>query len=166
MVEHVQPIPDRILATPERGLRRGRMLLATHFSWALSEASLFPIVALYLVTLAGALPRELLSDSWFVILGGREVAHHGLPSHDALTVWAHGRAWVDQQWLGQLIFYGLFALGGVKLVLLSHAAVVGAAFVLAIVIARWRGGSTRAVCWISLPAIFLLIWGSWNARAQ
>jgi hypothetical protein len=166
MVEHIEPIPDGILATPERRASRARVLFESHLSWVLNEALLFPVVALYLITLAGALPRELLSDSWFVILGGREVAHHGLPTHDALTVWAHGRAWVDQQWLGQLIFYGLYALGGIKLVLFTHFAAVGSAFVLAIAIARWRGASTRSVCWVSVPAFFLLVWGSWNARAQ
>ena len=30
----------------------------------------------------------------------------GLPHHDTLTVWSHGQPWVDQQWLGQLLFYG------------------------------------------------------------
>ena len=42
----------------------------------------------------------------------------------------------------------------------------GGAFVLAVVVARWRGGSTRSVCWIAVPTYFLLTWGSWNARAQ
>ena len=71
-----------------------------------------------------------------------------------------------QQWLGQLFFYGLFAAGGVKLALLGHVFAAGSAFVLAIVVARWRGASMRSVCWIALPAVFLLMWGSWNARAQ
>jgi hypothetical protein len=166
MVEHVQPMPDGVLVAPARPRSRGRAFVADHLSWVLNEALLFPVVALYLITLAGALPRELLSDSWFVILGGREVAQHGLPSHDVITVWAHGRHWVDQQWLGQLVFYGLYAAGGTKLALLGHVAAVGSAFTGAIVVARWRGASTRSVCWISVPAIFLLIWGSWNARAQ
>ena len=55
------------------------------------------------------------------LLSGRVVAQHGLPSHDTLTVWAHGRTWVDQQWLAQLALYGLERLGGLPLVLLVHA---------------------------------------------
>src|SRR5215208_847781 len=166
MVEHVQPIADRTLPRPGGTLRRGASVAAGRFSWIRDEAVLFPVVGLYLITLVGALPRELLSDSWFVILGGREVIEHGLPSHDTLAIWTQGRPWVDQQWLGQVAFYGFYAWGGIKAALLLHVAAAGSAFVLTIVAARRRGGSTRSVCWIALPAIFLLIWGSWNARAQ
>ena len=166
MVEHVQPIADAIVPAPARALPRGRFAFAGRLSWVLNEAVLFPVIALYLISLTGSLPREILSDTWFVLLGGREVAHHGLPSHDVLTVWAHGRPWVDEQWLGQLVFYGLYAAGGIKLALFGHVLALGVAFVTAIAVARWRGASARSVCWISVPAFFLLIWGSWNVRAQ
>ena len=166
MVEHAQPIADRSVSAPlpRRGIlrRQGGRLGA----WSLRETLLFPVVALYVVTLALNLPRELFSDGWYAILGGSEVVRHGLPSHDTLTIWTHGREWIDQQWLGQLFFYGLYAAGGVKLALLGHVVAAGSAFTLAIVVARWRGASMRSACWISLPAMFLLIWGSWNARAQ
>ena len=162
MVDHAEPIADRAVSQPTRSTSA----LAVRFAWVTQETLLFPIVGLYLVTLTAALPREVLSDTWFVILGGREVAHHGLPSHDALTVWAHGREWVDQQWLGQLFFYGLYALGGIKLALFGHVAAAGSAFVGAIFVARWRGATVRSIAWLTPPAIFLLIWGSWNARAQ
>jgi hypothetical protein len=166
MVEHVQSIPERIGSSPARSgaVREGLRQRLT--AWALREALLFPIVALFLVTMVSNLPRELLSDTWFAILGGHEIVRHGLPEHDALTVWSHGRDWIDQQWLGQLVLYGLYAFGGLKLALLGHAVAVGSAFVLALGFARWRGGSTRSISWLALPAIFLLIWGSWNARAQ
>jgi hypothetical protein len=166
MVEHAQPIADRSTAAPsERGgfVKRHVERLG---AWSLRETLLFPVVALYVVTLALNLPRELFSDGWYAILGGSEVVRHGLPSHDTLTSWTLGREWIDQQWLGQLFFYGLYAVGGVKLALLGHVFAAGSAFALAIVVARWRGASMRSVCWISLPAMFLLIWGSWNARAQ
>jgi hypothetical protein len=165
MVEYVEPIADRV-AAPEAGAASRRRMLSDRFGWVLNEALLFPIVGLYVITLTAALPRELLSDSWFVIFGGKYVATHGLPSHDTLTIWTHGRHWVDQQWLGQLFFYGLYALGGIKLALLGHVASAGTAFVIAVVAARKLGASVRSVCWIALPSIFLLIWSSWNARAQ
>lgn len=158
---------DRAVSAPATAAARVDLgAIPRRFSWVLSEAVLFPVVGLYLLTLAGALPRELLSDSWLVIVAGREVVQNGFPSHDTLTIWTQGREWVDQQWLGQVLFYGLYSLGGIKLAALGHVAAAGSAFVLAIVFARRRGGSTRSICWISLPAIFLLIWGSWNVRAQ
>ena len=166
MVEHVQPIPERIAVPAARSTAVRPTLGARLVDWSLREALLFPIVALFLATMVSNLPRELWSDSWFAIFGGHEVLHHGLPGQDELTIWTQGKEWVDQQWLGQLALYGLYAAGGVKLALLGHAAAVGSAFVLALAFARRRGGSLRSICWLALPTIFLLGWGSWNARAQ
>ncbi len=169
MIDHAEPTVDRLTASST--LRPGderavRLLLSRRLGWAFDEAVLFPIVALFVVGLLGNIPGELLSDSWLVVLGGREIVAHGLPHHDTLAIWTQGREWVDQQWLGQLAFYGLYALGGIKLALVGHVTAAGTAFVAALAAARWRGGSTRSVCWLALPSIFLLVWGSWNARAQ
>jgi hypothetical protein len=165
MLEHVKPLPDGLVAVPAAvPSNPGRVArIADRLS---SEALLFPVVALYLITIFGALPQQLLSDSWYAVLGGHEVVHHGLPAGDALTIWTHGQQWVDQQWLGQLFFYGLYAAGGIKLALFGHAVAASAAFALAIVFARRHGGSVRTICWLAVPTIFLVIWGSWNARAQ
>ena len=166
MVEHVEPIADRAAVARSPRVPIGKGWITGIVARSLDETLLFPVVALYVISLALSLPRELFSDGWLAILGGHEVVHHGLPSHDALAIWSHGHHWVDQQWLGQLFFYGLYAAGGIRLALLGHVAAAGSAFALAIVVARWRGASMRSVCWISLPAMFLLIWGSWNVRAQ
>jgi hypothetical protein len=84
------------------------------------------------------LPSELSPDGWYAFLGGDVIVHHGLPSHDTLTVWGHGRRWVDQQWLAQLAYYGLYALGGLRLALLANAAIVAGSFVAAVRLARFR----------------------------
>jgi hypothetical protein len=165
MVDHAERVLDPITAAPTWLDRRARFA-GRSFGWIANEALLFPIVALFVAGLLTDLPGELLSDSWLVILGGREVVQHGLPHHDTLAIWTQGREWVDQQWLAQLGFYGLYALGGIKLALLGHVLAAATAFVLALAAARWRGGSARSVCWLALPSTFLLVWGSWNARAQ
>jgi hypothetical protein len=166
MVEHVQPTGNRVGGVSARQARATRRSLERVLGWASREALLFPVVAVFFVSVAGNLPRELFQDSWLVILGGREVVQHGLPSHDTLAIWTQGKEWVDQQWLAQLVFYGLYALGGIKLALFAHVASAAAAFTLAVVVARRRGASTRSLCWIAVPAYFLLTWGSWNVRAQ
>jgi hypothetical protein len=166
MVEHVQPVVDRVGETSARRARANHGFLERGWEWATREALLFPVVALFLIALAGNLPRELFQDSWLAILAGREVVQHGLPSHDTLAVWTQGREWVDQQWLAQLLFYGLYALGGIKLALSLHVVAAGSAFILAVAVARRRGGSTRSVCWIAVPTYVLLTLSSWNARAQ
>src|SRR5579872_7372940 len=47
-------------------------------------------------------------DSWYALLSGHVVATSGLPGRDHLAVMTAGRAWVDQQWLGQLALYALW----------------------------------------------------------
>jgi hypothetical protein len=92
-------------------------------------------VALW-VGLLVLLPSEMSPDGWYAFLGGDVIVHHGLPSHDTLTVWGHGRRWVDQQWLAQLTYYGLYALGGLRLALLVNAAIVAGSFLAAVQFAR------------------------------
>lgn len=166
MVDHVQPVVDPV-ARPQPGrISAGAERVELALEWASTHAVLFPVAAFFLVGVTGNLPSELFQDGWLAILGGREIVAHGLPSHDALTIWTQGREWVDQQWLAQLLFYGLYAFGGIKLALAAHVTAVGAAFTLAIVFARRRGASTRSICWVAVPAYFLLTWSAWNARAQ
>ncbi|MGZ4317216.1 MAG: hypothetical protein ACXVRS_15500, partial [Gaiellaceae bacterium] len=74
------------------------------------------LVAFWLLVVVAALPQELVQDSWLALVSGREVAQHGLSNTDSLTVWTTGRPWVDQQWLGQLFFYWLWLLGGLRAV--------------------------------------------------
>src|SRR5207253_2440451 len=81
MVEHAQPIPDGVVVAPGLGGEAAASRLKRVTAWALPEALLFPVVALF-------------------------------------------------------------------------------------VIARRRGASVRSIGWLTPPTLFLLIWGSWNARAQ
>jgi hypothetical protein len=166
MVEHVKPLPDALVAAPAALPKAAVGRVARITNRISDEALLFPVVGLYLIAILGALPQQLLSDSWYAVFGGHEIVHHGLPGRDAVAIWTHSQQWVDQQWLGQLFFYGLYAFGGIKLALFGHAAAASAAFALAIVFARRHGGSVRSICWLAVPTMVMVIWGSWNARAQ
>src|SRR5438552_1649694 len=112
------------------------------------------------------LVRRETADTWMTFAFGREIVHNGLPHHDALTVWAHGRTWIDQQWLGQLIFYGAYALAGIRGAIAVQTLCLTAAMALAIVAARRHGGSTRSVTWITLGSFLVVAWGSWTLRVQ
>ena len=107
-------------------MERRRTLL----TW-LGERDAAPVlvVAALWCGLLAFLPAEMSPDGWYAFLGGDVIVHHGLPSHDALTVWGHGRRWVDQQWLAQLASYGAYALGGLRLALIANAAIVAGSFV-------------------------------------
>jgi hypothetical protein len=114
-------------------------------------------VAAFAIVLITRLSTALAADGWMALLSGRVVAQHGLPTHDTLTVWAHGRTWVDQQWLAQLALYGLARLGGLPLVLLVHVFLVTLGLGGAAALARRRGGSARSATWVALP-VLLAYW--------
>src|SRR5690242_4939333 len=128
------------------------------------EAGVVALLALYVVVVLAALPQTLVQDSWLTLVSGREIAQHGLPSTDTLTVWSHGKPWVDQQWLAQVVFYGLDRLGGIRLVLLTHALLLGSAFAAALAVAR-RRASQKSVVLVGMVCMFLAPWAL-QMRAQ
>jgi hypothetical protein len=111
------------------------------------------VVAAFALVILLSLRGALVVDGWLDLVSGREIVQHGLPSHDALTVMAHGRSWVDQQWLAQLVLYELVRVGGVKLALFVHAALVIGALVAAAGLSRRLGASARSTTWICLPVL-------------
>jgi len=124
------------------------------------------VVAAFAATLITHLRTSLAADGWMALLSGRVVAQHGLPSHDTLTIWAHGRDWVDQQWLAQVALYGLDRLGGLQLVMLVHAALVTLGLAGAAVLARRLGGSARSTTWVALPVLVAFWPGAVVMRPQ
>lgn len=111
------------------------------------------ILGAFAIVLVVAMHKELVVDGWMALASGRWVVQHGLPSHDALTVWSRGHRWIDQQWLAQIALYGLWRLGGVKLVLFVHAALATSGIVGAGLLGRRLGGTARSVTWVAIPAI-------------
>jgi hypothetical protein len=111
------------------------------------------VLGAFAIVLVLALRKDLVIDGWMALVSGRWIAHHGLPTHDALTVWTHGRRWVDQQWLAQISLYGVWRLGGVKLALLIHALLVMSGLVGAALIARSHGATPRSVTWVAIPVL-------------
>jgi hypothetical protein len=142
-------------ALPRRGTSRV-------FAFLGAEALPLTILAVYAVAVARLLPYELLQDSWLTLVGGREVAG-GLPHADALTAWSQGAAWVDQQWLAQLAFYGLTTLGGIKLALLAHLSVLVGSMGFAMLAARRLGGSPTSV---ALSAAVVMLMAPWTLQLR
>jgi hypothetical protein len=110
-------------------------------------------------------PSMLINDTWLNLVAGREVWENGLPSRDELTVYGLGSTWTDQQWLAQLGFFGLHALGGHALLAVGTAAVVVSAFALAAAGARWLGAGQRSIWVVFLPVLLAAPW-AWASRAQ
>lgn len=129
------------------------------------EPFVFLVPALAAVVLARWLPKLVVQDTWLALVAGRFVWSDGLPEHDTLTIWADGAEWVDQQWLGQLVLYGLHAAGGFRLLGLVHVAVIVAAFTLALAFALRSGATSRSAAAVGAVAFFVAV-GNSNIRTQ
>src|SRR5579871_3088827 len=98
------------------------------------------------------------------LVSGRELAEHGLPSHDHLTVMAGGHRWVDQQWLAQAIFYEA-SRAGLGLAVGVYLLAVGATFALLADSARRRGASSGGILLGVVVTLAAAPWGL-QLRAQ
>ena len=136
-------------------------------SAALAQESLPVVVySAFLGLLAVLVPQLLASDGWLALVGGRLIAHRGIPRHDTLAALTNGRDWIDQQWLGQLATYGLDAAGGVRLVLAVNVVLVAGAFVAAGVYARRRGAQPATLAIVLLAASLPFLVTAMNVRTQ
>jgi hypothetical protein len=151
---HEQPVSAQQERVPAATSAVPRRRLTQRISLGLEQnGTLVVAVAAFAIVLITQLRTALAADGWMALLSGRVVADHGLPSHDMLTIWAHGRTWVDQQWLAQLALYGLERLGGLPLVLLVHVFLVTLALGGAAALACRHGGSARSATWVALPVL-------------
>jgi hypothetical protein len=108
--------------------------------------------------------RYLFWDSYLDLTGGRFVARHGIPWHEALTTVAK-RSWVDQQWLAHWTYYESWRLGGYPLLAGVSSLLVASAFALlcALLISR-KVPPQRAFLWTL--AAFVVCFGNTVIRAQ
>jgi hypothetical protein len=130
------------------------------------DGLLVAIVVGFAACVTFRLPLRISQDTWLTLVGGRQLLHHGLPGPDTLTYWTTGKDWIDQQWLAQLATFGLFKVGGLKLLALVHVAFITAALGLSLLTGRLRGGSPRAVAWLSLGTVYLFALSAGHVRAQ
>src|SRR5438105_4007396 len=130
------------------------------------NGTLVVVLGAVAIAMLAYLRGGLVADGWMALVSGREIVAHGLPSHETLTLWAHGRRWVDQQWLAQLLLYGLWRVGGLKLALLVHAALSVGALAGAAACARGMGASARSTTWICVPVLVTYYPGASVMRPQ
>ncbi len=125
--------------------------------WLESHALFIAAFAAVVVLSLAGIPAHLSQDGWLALAAGRIIAQHGIPQHDYLTVMAHGVRWNDQQWLAQLLMYGLDRLGGLALLTVLYVLITGFAFAMAIGAALRLGAEDRHVmAMLPLGAFFYL----------
>jgi hypothetical protein len=113
------------------------------------------IIALAAIQLAN-LPNSFDVDSWLALVTGRDLWQHGLPHHEALTLLNHGSAWIDQQWLAQLLIYGLYKAGGLALVGIVNVALIVVAVGGAALAARRLGAHPVTIMAVLALALFMI----------
>jgi hypothetical protein len=167
MTSTVSPVgsdPTKPVRAPKPGpalVRRGRFRRIVEEEYIL----LVLLAGFGLIFLLIFPPALIVNDSWLNLVSGREVVHHGLPSHDALTVYGLGATWTDQQWLAQVFMYGVYSLGGFALLSIATCASVVGAFSIAAAAARSLGAGPRAFWVMFLPVLVAAPW-AWSIRAQ
>jgi hypothetical protein len=129
-------ITDRSRAVSEARSR------AWFSAWPLS------IAALVFTGVAFTTGRLLMLDTYASLTAGRLISQHGLPRIETLTWAAHGKPWIDQQWLGQWFYYQAYRVGGYPAVGALSALCIALAFGLLAAYMLHRGVSpVRTLIW-------------------
>jgi hypothetical protein len=109
---------------------------------------------------------SMLGDSWYTLLSGDLVVHHGFPSHDALTAWTSGRRWVDQQWLAQLATFAFYRIGRFRAIAFAYALFAVGSYAGSMAAARVGGASARSIAWVAAIALVPFYIVAADPRAQ
>jgi hypothetical protein len=131
-----------------------------------SEWALIAGVALFAAIFFATVRHSFLQDTWLGLVTGSDVWHHGIPRHETLIAFAHGRDWVDQQWLSQGTMYVLWRIGGLGLLGVVHVLLSAGAVAAAAVAARRLGAAAASVIFILPPCALLVLGGGFEVRTQ
>jgi hypothetical protein len=124
------------------------------------------LLAPALVFIVACLDRQFQTDFWQHLARGGEIVGTGAwITADHFTAAARGAAVRDANWLSQVIYVRIFAVGGLSLVQAANAAVLAAALWLLARACRRNGASWRAAG-AATVITFLLAWQTFLIRPQ
>jgi hypothetical protein len=107
------------------------------------------------------------NDFWWHMATGRVIAESGqIPQVDVFSWTRAGEPFYNQSWLAQLILYGLFQAGGLPLIILVQAIVLGAAYGLLVHLCAIRSASPRLSAGIFMLATLPASFNNWVVRPQ
>jgi hypothetical protein len=114
-----------------------------------------------IATAACLMPAQ--HDTWWLLRAGQDMwtTRHVLLT-DTYSHTVFGAAWPNHEWLSQLLFYAIYAIGGLPLLTLAAAAVVTAAW--AIVWAETRGAAKSK--FMMTAFVLATATTTWSLRAQ
>ena len=112
---------------------------------AVDVANLLLLVAAGLLFLSFGYTEMAGSDMWWHIAAGRELVQTGtLWMVDDWSFTAHGRDWLNHEWLSDLLYYGWVSAWGVQSLVYWKWLVIVATFVMLMVALARAGGSPLA----------------------
>jgi hypothetical protein len=119
---------------------------------------LIATLALLVAAIALCLNRDLNGDLYLLLFSGRYIAHHGPVGTDPFPTIEHGHAWLNQQWLSEVGFYGAERVIGTTGITVLYALGIGLPLALVLAAIR-RKGTVRilVVAALYLPGILAII---------
>ncbi len=106
-------------------------------------------------------------DFWWHMATGREIVQsHAIPTTDSFSYTRAGEPFYNQSWLAQVLMYSLHRLGGVPLIVLVQALVIGLAYGLLLWLCVRRSRALRLSVSVLLLMIMPLSFDNWNVRPQ
>ncbi len=124
------------------------------------------VLAPALVFIATSLDRGYQTDFWQHLARGRLIAReHALVSVDRSTFTVPGRPFFDNNWLSQLLYYGVYQVAGLEGVQLLNSLALAGTFALLVALCRRTSGSTGLAAAAGVGA-FLGLWQTFLIRPQ
>lgn len=87
-------------------------------------------LSLFVLALALCVNRVHNGDVYMLLASGRFLSQNGFVWHDPFPTIAQGEPWLNQQWLSELAFYGVFRSIGMTGLTVAYALVLGLALFL------------------------------------
>lgn len=127
--------------------------------WFTFDRLLVALVFLTIALACGLTPMH--TDSWWQLRAGRDMWRtHSILLTDVYSHSAYGTFWLNHEWLAEVAYYAMFAMGGLPMVTLFAASLIVTAWALS-----WRlgkGPARERAIWIGLAVISSSFW--WQPR--
>jgi hypothetical protein len=89
----------------------------------------FFALAIFLTMLIAAIQPVTDPDFWWHLTTGQWIlAHHAIPHHDLYTFTVGGHRWITHEWLSEVVFAVLYAVGRLPLISAALGAITAAGF--------------------------------------
>jgi hypothetical protein len=123
----------------------------------------FSAVLYFLVVGFAACLMPAQNDTWWHLRAGKEILESGrVPLRDSFSHTVNGGYWPDHEWLSQVVFYGLYRIGGLPLLTGFNAVVVTSTWVIA-----WRLAPWTSTMHLAVSAIGVMLFAQqWSLRPQ